>query len=105
MGACQFTEFASAKTAREAFDALVADISDYIDVDDPYNGTMAACDLSSDEPERIAETWTADVAKRAVEFAKSRGWGEKWYAHALDCGRDTDNPGAHVWAFYGLAGT
>lgn len=104
MGASNFIEFASARTPQRAFDNLVDELVEEFG-DDPYNGTMSSCELSSEDPVKLADTWSADVAKVAVRFADDADWGEKWYAHALDCGRDTDNPGAHVWAFYGLAGT
>lgn len=102
MGATHFIEFASARTPQHAFDNLVAEIEEEFG-DDPHNKTMSTCELSSEDPVKLADTWSADVAKVAVRFANDAGWGEKGYARTLDCGADTDNPGDRVWAFFGRA--
>lgn len=102
MGASNFIEFASARTPQHAFDNLVDELVEEFG-DDPYNGTMSSCELSSEDPVKLADIWSPDVAKAAVRFADGADWGEKGYARTLDCGADTDNPGERVWAFFGRA--
>ena len=99
MGACNFIEFGKGKTAREAFDALVAE-AEYYSGHDPYNGTISTTSLSRRPAKVIRKRFTENAVKEAMKVAESDGWGEKWESRVIDCGA---TKGVHVWAFYGWA--
>ena len=100
MGACSFIDFKAAPTAREAFDALVAE-AEWEHGHDPYNGTISTTRLMRGHVVRVADEWREDVRELAIIEADANGWGEKWEARAIDCGATGD--GLRMWAFYGWA--
>lgn len=101
MGACNFVVFGEGKNVRDAFNALVEE-AEYEFGHDPYNGTISTCDLAP-RVQQIQKTWGPRAEKYAVKVAEEDGWGEKWQARALDCGRVKGKRGVHMWCFYGWA--
>lgn len=99
MGAVNFINFETGKTAREAFDKLVAKAEKRYG-DNPYNGTISTTSLSSKPAKVIRKRYTKNAMKEAAKVAESDDWGEKWESRAIDCGA---TKGEHMWAFYGLA--
>ena len=100
MGACNFIEFQAAKTAKEAFDILVEDALSWYG-HDPYNGTISTTSLSRRVPKDVGQkTYGPRAEKRAIKMAEADGWGEKWEARVIDCGK---TKGGRMWAFYGWA--
>ena len=103
MGATNFLHFASERTPQRAFDKLVKELVETFG-DDPHNKTMSSCELSGEDPVKLADTWSPDIREVAFRFANDAGWGKKGYARTLDCGlAEADVPGVHVWAFFGRA--
>ena len=102
VGACNFITFGEGRTREEAFRDLVEEaLWEY--GHDPYNGTISTCDLSRRPTVVIQKTWGPLAQKRAVKHAEEDGWGKKWEARVLDCGRVKGHRGVHMWAFYGWA--
>ena len=100
MGACNFIEFKSGMTAREAFNALVAE-SEWEYGHDPYNGTISTTRLIEQPHWQVASEWSDDAREAAFKVAVDDGWGKKRESRYIDCGRCGD--GLRMWAFYGLA--
>jgi hypothetical protein len=100
MGACNFIEFKAAKTAREAFNALVSEATwEY--GHDPYNGTISTTSLSRRAARNVGQkTYGPRAEKKAIKMAEEDNWGEKWEARVIDCGK---TKGGRMWAFYGWA--
>ena len=100
MGACNFIDFKAAKTAQQAFDALVRE-AQYEYGHDPYNGTISTTSLSRRPARSVGQkTFGPRAERKALDIAESDGWGEKWEARVIDCGR---TKGGTMWAFYGWA--
>ena len=99
MGACNFIEFQTGKTAEDAFAKLCDEMTFYYG-HDPYNGTISTTRLSRRPVKVIQKTWGPRAEKKAVRIAEDDGWGEKWESRVIDCGR---TKGGHMWAFYGWA--
>lgn len=99
MGATNFMAFGKGKTAREAFDALVAE-AEYEHGHDPYNGTISTTSLSRRAPKVSRKRFTEKAVNEAYKVANADGWGEKWESRVIDCGA---TKGGHMWAFYGWA--
>lgn len=99
MGACNFIDFKAARTAQEAFDALVQEAF-YEYGHDPCNGTISTTCLTG-RPVRIADEWSEEARELAIVEADANEWGEKLEARAVDCGACGD--GLRMWAFYGWA--
>lgn len=100
MGACNFIEFGKGKTARSAFNRLVAE-AEWAYGHDPYNGTISTTRLVDAFPKPVAEEWSAEARQAAKDYAASRDYGEKRESRAIDCGICDD--GERMWAFYGWA--
>ena len=99
MGACNFIEFKIAKTADEAFAALVHETM-YEYGHDPYNGTISTTSLSRRPAKVIRKRFTQRAINDAYKVAEKDDWGEKWESRIIDCGA---TKGGHMWAFYGWA--
>lgn len=99
MGACNFIEFGKAKTAEQAFKALVRD-AEWEYGHDPYNGTISTTSMSRKPIKVIRKRFTEKARQEAVKVAEKDGWGEKWESRVIDCGA---TKGCHVFAFYGWA--
>lgn len=103
MGACNFIEFAQAKTAREAFNHLVFE-AEYEHGHDHYNGTISTCTMDiRHEPKVAQKRYTKNAINKAYDIAEKDGWGEKYVARIIDCGLVPYKRGVHTWAFYGWA--
>ena len=99
MGATNFMIFGKGKTARETFNALVAE-AEYNYGHDPYNGTISTTSLSRKPAKVIRKRFTKKAIDDAYEVAEKDDWGEKWESRVIDCGA---TKGGHMWAFYGWA--
>lgn len=85
MGACNFIEFGSATTPREAFDALVRDAT-FEYGHDPYNGTISTTSLSRTSPKVVRKKYSEKAKEEAVREAEKDGWGNKRESRILDLG-------------------
>lgn len=99
MGVTNFIAFGKGKTARDAFDALVAE-AEWEYGHDPYNGTISTTCLSSKPVKVIRKRFTEKARQEAYKVAEKDGWGKKWESRVIDCGA---TKGGHMWAFYGWA--
>jgi hypothetical protein len=101
MGADEFQYKKSAKTAEEAFQALVEQAR-YEDGNGGYTGTIAEkSDFRMEQP-RTDETPRACVT-RCIEDERHWSW-DKWGpAACVDGGPDPKRPGLRIFYFFGYA--
>jgi len=98
MGACNFSNMATAKNAGEAFDNLVEDAV-YEYGHSGYNGTISTCCLGRCTLSfKKFDKANIDSAYKHIE---DMDWGNKWTADYVDLG--TVDNGNHKYLFYGWA--
>jgi hypothetical protein len=83
MGATSFIHKVTARTAKEAFDLLIAEANESHGTES-YNGSINTCTMG--RCKKTYDKFNKATAKEAFKFIDDQGNGEKWTAHYIDMG-------------------
>ncbi len=99
MGAINFCNTESGKTASEAYDKLYEEAVYYYG-HDPYNGTISTCDMGGCT--LSFKEYKGENMDKAQKHIKEMDYGEKWTANYVDLGYDKKLK-ENRYMFYGWA--
>ena len=100
-GAQSFAVSRSGSNPVQIFNTLVSEAI-YEHGHDPYNGTISTTNFNGNVI-KIADVYSEEADSKAREYIKNDDYGEKRVSKCLDLGEKPDQPGVHVYIFYGLA--